>query len=70
MVGVILVLVMLFLFFVESNRECVEDVINMFLVLNDEYLFVSIYCYCVLLFLDFCKFLVKSVFNYVLYVFC
>lgn len=61
---------MLLLSPVETNRECAEDAINMFLASNDEYLPASIHCHCAPLLLDFCKLLAKSAPNHALYASC
>lgn len=63
-------LVMLLLSPVESNRECAEDAITLFLSSNDEYLPASIHCHCAPLLLDFCKLLAKSAPNHNLYASC
>ncbi|KAG0602413.1 hypothetical protein M758_10G012700 [Ceratodon purpureus] len=63
-------LVMLLLSPVETNRECAEDAITLFLSSNDEYLPASIHCHCAPLLLDFCKLLAKSAPNHNLYASC
>lgn len=68
--GATLALVMLLLSPVESNRECAEDSISLFLSSNDEYLPPHIHCHCAPLLLDFCKLLAKSAPNHNLYPLC
>ncbi|XP_024400554.1 E3 ubiquitin-protein ligase UPL5 isoform X2 [Physcomitrium patens] len=63
-------LVMLLLSPVESNRECAEDAITLFLSSNDEYLPASIHRHCAPVLLDFCKLLNKSAPNHNLYASC
>ncbi|XP_073393758.1 E3 ubiquitin-protein ligase UPL5 isoform X2 [Physcomitrium patens] len=63
-------LVMLLLSPVESNRECAEDAITLFLSSNDEYLPASIHCHCAPVLLDFCKLLARSARNHNLYASC
>ncbi|KAL2650696.1 hypothetical protein R1flu_018824 [Riccia fluitans] len=63
-------LVMLLLSPVESNRECAEDAISLFLQAHDEYLPSNIYPHCAPVLLDFCKLLAKSAPNHCLYVAC
>lgn len=61
---------MLLLSPVESNRECAEDAITLFLSSNDEYLPASIHCHCAPVLLDFCKLLARSARNHNLYASC
>jgi hypothetical protein len=61
---------MLLLSPVESNRECAEDSINLFLAANDEYLPAHIHCHCAPVLLDFCKLLAKSAPSHNLYASC
>lgn len=61
---------MLLLSPVESNRECAEDAITLFLSSNDEYLPASIHRHCAPVLLDFCKLLNKSAPNHNLYASC
>jgi E3 ubiquitin-protein ligase NEDD4 len=68
--GATAALVMLLLSPLESNRECAEDAINMFLASNDEYLPANIHCHCAPLLLEFCKLLAKSAPNHALYASC
>ncbi|KAL3701022.1 hypothetical protein R1sor_019044 [Riccia sorocarpa] len=63
-------IVMLLLSPVESNRECAEEAISIFLQAQDEYLPSNIYPHCAPVLLDFCKLLAKSAPNHCLYAGC
>lgn len=61
---------MLLLSPVDTNRECAEDSITLFLSSNDEYLPPHIHCHCAPVLLDFCKLLAKSAPSHNLYSSC
>jgi len=68
--GVTSALMMLFLALLQSNRECAEESIKLFLSLNEDFLPSHIHIYCAPILLEFCKLLAKSVFGHDLYTVC
>lgn len=63
-------LIMLLLAPLQSNRECAEESIKLFLSPNDDFLPSHIHIYCAPILLEFCKLLAKSVPGHDLYTVC
>lgn len=63
-------LIMLLLARVQSNSECAEESIKLFLSPNDDFLPNHIHIYCAPILLEFCKLLAKSVPSHHLYTVC